>query len=176
MCCHRYAISLACTILLLVTSCGYHLTPVGGVVPEHAKSISIPVFLNATSEPTIDTSVTQAVVEEFLSDGRLKLASIEAADVIMRGRVLRFELVPLSYNVDAYVQQYSVKIVLDVSVENAKTHATLWQERELSTVFITSYPVTIGDVRATRLAKDDAVGRACRDVASTLRSRILEGF
>ncbi len=161
---------------LFVSSCGYRATPVGGIVPEKAKTIAIPVFINGTNEPYVDVEVTKAVVEEFLTDGRLQVVSLEAADVVMRGRVVRFDLIPLSYTLDSYVQQYQVNISVNVSIEEAKTQKILWQERGLSTIFVSSYPVSIGDITATKIAKDGAIKNASKDIASTLRSRVLEGF
>jgi hypothetical protein len=104
------------------------------------------------------------------------VVSLEAADVVMRGRVARFDLTPLSYTVDSYVQQYMVNISVNVSIEEAKSQKILWQEKGLSTVFVSSYPVSIGDITATNIAKDGAIKNASKDIASTLRSRVLEGF
>ncbi len=162
--------------LLSASSCGYHVTPVGGIVPESVKTIAIPGFINSTNEPYVDVEVTRAVVEEFLTDGRLKVVSLEAADIVLRGRVVSFDLIPQSYTVQSYVQQYMVSMRVNVSVEEAKTHKVLWQESGLSTVFVSSYPVSIGNITATKIVRDGAIKNASKDIASTLRSRVLEGF
>ncbi len=167
---------LAALLIVFISSCGYHATPVGGIVPENVKTIAIPVFINGTNEPYVDVEITKAVVEEFLTDGRLQVVSLEAADVVLRGRVVRFDLTPLSYTVDSFVQQYMVTISVNVSIEEAKSQKILWQEQGLSTIFVSSYPVTIGDITATKIAKDGAIKNASKDIASTLRSRVLEGF
>ncbi len=167
---------LAALLIVFMSSCGYHATPVGGIVPENVKTIAIPVFINGTNEPYVDVEITKAVVEEFLTDGRLQVVSLEAADVVLRGRVVRFDLTPLSYTVDSYVQQYMVNISVNVSIEEAKSQKILWQEQGLSTIFVSSYPITIGDITATKIAKDGAIKNASKDIASTLRSRVLEGF
>ena len=39
-----------------------------------------------------------------------------------------------------------------------------------------TYGVSIGDITVTKIAKEAALRNASRDVASTLRSRLLEGF
>ncbi len=167
---------LVALLTLIVSSCGYHATPVGGIVPENTKTIAIPVFINGTNEPYIDIEITKAVVEEFLTDGRLQVVSTESADLVMRGRVIRFDLVPLSYSVDSYVQQYMINVAVNVSIEETKSRKVLWQERGLSTVFVSSYPVALGDITTTKIAKDGAVKNASKDIASTIRSRVLEGF
>ena len=170
------SVMILVTLVAVLSSCGYHTTPVGGIVPENVKTIAIPVFINSTNEPYVDVEITRAVVEEFLTDGRLQVVSLETADVVMLGRVVRFDLTPMSYTVDSYVQQYMANISVNVSIEEAKSHKVLWQENGLSTVFVSTYPVSIGDITATKIAKDGAIKNACKDVASTLRSRVLEGF
>ncbi len=171
-----YFIAALLALLTLVSSCGYHFTMVGGVVPEDAKTIAIPVFINDTLEPYADVEVTKAVVEEFLTDARLRVVSPESADLVLRGRITKFLLTPLSYTADSYVQQYSVSITVDLSLQDARTQKILWQEAGASTIFTSSYSVTIGDITATKIAKETAIKNACSDIASTIRSRVLEGF
>lgn len=173
------------SLLLLLSSCGYRFTPVGGIVPEDAKTIAIPAFINGTAEPYVDVEMTKAVVREFLTDGRLKVVSAESADLVLKGTVTKFEMTPSAYTIDNYVQSYTIAIGVNVSVEDVKTHKIIWQEKGLGSIFVASYPVTPVDptaaktqvnITATKIAKETALETASRDVASTLRSRLLEGF
>lgn len=163
-------------LLVLLSSCGYGFTPAGGVIPEGSRSIAIAVLVNGTNEPFVDVEATKAVVDEFLADGRLKVVRPESADLVLKGTVVKFELTPQAYTADSYVQQYLVRIVVDVKLENAKTRQVIWQESGLSSVFISSYSVTIGDITATKIAKEAAMIKASQDVARTIRSRVLDGF
>jgi hypothetical protein len=163
-------------LLLLLSSCGYRFTPVGGVVPEGTRTIAILSFVNGTNEPYVDVEVTKAVVDEFLADGRLKVVSSEAADLVLKGSVIKFDITPSGYTTANYVQSYTVSIGVNVTVEDEKTHKIIWQEKGLSSVFVSSYSVTLGDITSTKIAKETALKSASRDVASTLRSRLLEGF
>jgi outer membrane lipopolysaccharide assembly protein LptE/RlpB len=167
---------LLLSLLLLLSSCGYRFSSVGGIVPEDAKTIAIPAFINGTAEPYVDVEVTKAVVNEFLTDGRLQVVSAESADLVLRGTVTKFEMTPSTYSANNYVQSYIVSLGVNVAVEEAKTHKRIWQESDISAVFNTSYSVSIGDITATKIAKEAALKNASRDVASTLRSRLLEGF
>ena len=164
------------TLLLLTSSCGYRLTPVGGIVPEGAKTIAILTFVNSTKEPYVDLEVTKAVVDEFLSDGRLQVVSAETSDLVLKGTVTRFGMTPASYTPDHYVQSYTVSIGINVSIEDARTRKIIWQEKGVGSIFVASYGVALGDITSTKIAKETALKNASRDVASTLRSRILEGF
>ena len=168
-------------VVLLGTSCGYHISGTGGIVPEGVRTISVPVFLNATNEPYVDVEVTQAVVEEFMTDGRLKVVSLEEAELALRGKVMKYEVTPLSYNSQSYVQQYRVHIVVDASLEDLRSKKVLWLEKGIESNFISDYTVSFdavgrADIRGTRIAKDAAIKQASQDIAWTLRSRVLEGF
>jgi outer membrane lipopolysaccharide assembly protein LptE/RlpB len=173
---HVVMTAFAFAALLALTSCGYRLTPVGGVVPEGAKTIAIPVFINGTNEPFLDTELTQAVVDAFLYDGRLKVVSLEGADLVLRGQVTKFDVSPASYTANAYVQTYNVSIGVSMGLEDTKTKKALLTDSGVGSVFVSSYPVTLGDIPATKTAKETAIKNAARDIASTIRSRVLEGF
>jgi lipopolysaccharide assembly LptE-like protein len=163
-------------LLLLLTSCGYHFTPVGGIVPATAKTIAIPVFINGTLEPFIDSELTQAVVDEFLTDGRLQVVSPEAADIILKGSVTRFEITPTSYSVNNYAQSYNITIGVRLTIIDAKTQKVLLQDQGVGSIFNAVYAVSLGDITQTKIAKDVAIKSACKSLASTLRSRVLEGL
>ncbi len=178
-----YAGKLAVILLALfgMTSCGYRLSGTGELVPKGAKTIAIPVFINATNEPYVDVEVTKAVVNEFLTDGRLELAGLEGADVVLRGKVTRYEVTALSYTPNAYVQQYRVRLLVEASLEDQRVKKTVWQEKGIEAVFISDYPVAYSatggaDIQATKAAKETAIRKAAQDIAWTLRSRVLEGF
>jgi outer membrane lipopolysaccharide assembly protein LptE/RlpB len=168
-------------LAMMLTSCGYRLGGTGGLVPEGARSISVPVFINGTHEPYVDTEVTKAVVNEFLTDGRLQVVSLESADLVLRGKITKYEVTPLSYTVNSYVQQYRAKLTVDVSLEDLRSKKILWQEKGIASVFISDYSVTYDslgrtDIRLTKIAKEAAIQKASQDIALTLRSRVLEGF
>jgi len=164
------------SLSMLLSSCGYRFASVGGIVPEDDRTIAIPAFVNGTAEPYVDVEVTKAVVNEFLTDGRLKVVSAETADLVLKGRVTKFDITPSAYTTDNYVQSYTVSIGVNVSVEDIKTHKIIWQEKGIGSVFNAGYSVSVGNITATKIAKEAALKSASRDVASTLRSRLLDGF
>jgi len=177
-------ISLA--LIAVAPACGYHFSGTGGIVPEGTKTISIPVFFNATNEPYVDVDVTQAVVEEFLTDGRLEVVSLEDADLALRGRIIKYEAIPVAYTSPPvtptpYVQLYLIHMVLEASLEDLRSKKILWQEKSIESSFISEYPVSFSpagtaDISATKIAKEAAIKKASQDIASTLRSRVMEGF
>jgi outer membrane lipopolysaccharide assembly protein LptE/RlpB len=176
----RMAIVIVLSSMLLA-SCGYHLSGTGLVLPAGTSSIAIPAFINNTNEPYLDVDVTKAVVDEFVADGRLHVEDVETSDVVLRGTVTRYVATPMSYTPSSYVQQYRVGIVVGAVLEDQRSKKILWQEQGIEGVFIAEYPVSYSgagqaDITLTKVAKDNAITKAAQDIASTLRSRVLEGF
>ena len=173
--------SYARTVLFLLaviflSSCGYGFSGRGLLVPQEVRTIAIPAFLNNTNEPYVDSEVTRAVVNEFMTDGRLTVLERDAAELALNGTVVQYDVTALSYTADSYVQQYSVRLVVDASLVDLRTGTVLWQERGIAAIFISDYPVTVGDIKTTKVAKEAAIKKASQDIAWTLRSRVLEGF
>jgi len=134
-------------------SCGYHLSGTGLLVPEGTRTIAVPGFINHTNEPYVDVEVTKFVTDEFIADGRLRVVDVEAADIVLRGKVVKYEVAALSYTASSYVQQYRVRIVVDASLDDTRSKKVLWRESGIEAVFISDYPVTIGDITTTKVAK-----------------------
>ena len=171
-----FVVLLFISLSVLLTSCGYHFSSIGGIVPQGAKTIAVTVFVNDTVEPYVDVEVTKAVVDEFLKDGRLKVVSMDDADLILRGHVTKFAVTAQAYTPDSHVQAYNVGITVSISVEDAKARKPILQDATFTDYFISTYTVTLGDISQTKIAKDAAMQSACQDIASTVRSRVLDGF
>ena len=187
----RIGYSILLAVFLLASSCGYRLSGTGGVVPEGTRLVAVPVFLNGTNEPYVDVEVTQAVVQEFLTDGRLKVVSPEEAELVLHGKVTKYEVQPLSFTASSHIQQYRVHITVDARLEDQRAKKVLWQEKGITSLFISDYSVAYGPVTAptttvpigeaanisqTKISKESAIQKASRDIAWTIRSLVLEGF
>src|SRR5574341_69846 len=197
-------VTVLLVLLVLTSSCGYHLSGTGAIVPEGSRSLSVLTFINGTNEPSVDIEVTRAVVNEFLADGRLRLVDTEEADLVLRGKVVKYDATALSYTStddpqNPFVQQYRVRMSVDASLEERSTGKVLWQDKSIDSNLISSYTVTFDtvpvidpatgkpvttppltqrelNIRDTKITKDAAIKKASQDIAWTIRSRILEGF
>ena len=173
---NHISIIILAILLMAMSSCGYGLSGKGSLVPEGTRTIAVPAFINNTNEPYVDLEVTKAVVDEFIADGRLRIVDVEAADLALRGSVVKYEVTALSFTTDSFVQQYRVRIVVNASLEDLRAKKTIWKEAGIEAVFISDYKVSIGDITATKSLKEKAIQKAGQDIAWTLRSRVLEGF
>ena len=74
----------------LLGGCGYTLQ---GNLPDHLKTVSVPVFKNRTTEPGAESTITSAVVNAFTTNGRLQggRRSTEA-DSILEGEIIGYSV------------------------------------------------------------------------------------
>ncbi len=84
-------------VLMIVnfSKCFYSFT--GASVPTHLKSVAIPVFddKSGSGEPGLRENFTQAVIQKFIDDNTLQVASRNNADAILECTILSM---PESYN------------------------------------------------------------------------------
>jgi hypothetical protein len=50
----------------------------------------------------------------------------------------------------------------ECSLEDLRAKKTLWKEAGIEAVFISDYKVSIGDISATKIAKESAIQKAAR--------------
>src|SRR5688572_29552291 len=62
--------------------CGYTLS---SVLPPHIKTIAIPTFANNSVEHGLADDITQALIDGFLADKKLRLERERDADSVLRG-------------------------------------------------------------------------------------------
>ena len=103
--------SIVFTILIL-GSCGYY--SFSGSIPPHIKSISIPLFLNETSEFGISESITDELTEVFIDENVIKVVDEEISNSILRGTIIRVMDTPYSYSETEEVSEYRYSITIDV--------------------------------------------------------------
>jgi len=69
-------------------ACGYAFR---GTLPPHVKTVAVPIFLNRTAEPGVESIITRAVVQAFATNGRLKVVRLADADAVIK---VIFEAIP----------------------------------------------------------------------------------
>ncbi len=163
----------AAIALFTAASCGYRFAGRANELPPHLKAVAVPMFVNATYEPLIETVITNKVIQEFIADGRLRVVDAGKADAVLKGRISAFELAPLSFDRSNNVLEYRVVIHCEVVFEDVKNNKIIWKEPALSQS--ADYKVS-GDISATRAAKERAIDEASKRLASDLVARLFEGF
>ena len=162
--------------LLLLTGCGYGLVGnANNLLPPTVHTISVPAFVNKTTRVELEQRVTQAVADEFVSRGRLRLVSVpKDADVILRGSIDSFGIFPIAFNQQGRATQYQISITAKIElIDHRNEDKVLWKNDQYR--FTENYEVN--SVSADASAQET---RAIREIAvrfaETLVTNLLEGF
>lgn len=161
--------------LLVLAGCGYALVGRGNFLDPKIKTIEVPAFVNRTTRVELEQRVTQAVADEMVARGRLKLVSTPAdADAILRGSIDSFGIFPIAFNQQGRATQYQISITAKIELlDHRNEDKVLWKNDQYR--FVENYQVNIESTDAF-----DQETRAIVDIAQrfaeTLVTNLLEGF
>lgn len=117
-------------VLLTLTGCAYTTR---NALPQHIRSIAIPVFKNKTYvndySRKIEVEVTESTRNAFIQNGELALAGRETADLILEGEVTHIDRETLRS--DRYGEAAEVKLIIKarISVYDVKEAKYLIQNQ-----------------------------------------------
>ena len=169
----------SCALVPVLGGCGYTSKT---SLPDHIKSVhvekvenTIDITTDVTSKtafktyrPGIEVEMRNALQDQFIFDGHLKVADKDKADAVLRAQVTDFRRDPLRYNSDDSVQEFRVSVTGSFVFSDARTDAVIWSTQALSgsaSYFLSG-----------RLAKteDEAVAAALEDLARHIVESVLE--
>ena len=168
--------------LLLILGCGYQFVGRASALPPEVRKIAVPTFENTTFEPLLDERLTEAVKKGFMARPRLQVVnSASEADAVLKGKIIAFRLIPLSFDPQNQAAEYRVKILADFALQDVHDQKILWQEKMMETTaeyFVIQDPLNPvrADIARTRDAEDRAIAEAAKVLAENLVSQILDGF
>lgn len=138
-------------------------------VPAHIGSIYIAPFQNRTQQEGLEGWVTEAVIERFVTNGRLAvLPDRDRADAELIGEIIEYRRIPISWDQTNTVVQYRVQFRARIRFVDRLQGATL-QDEILEGV--TTYSVISQPPETER----DAILRAADEMARDALSLVLEG-
>ena len=155
---------------LWISGCGYHIAGKAGQMPGGIKSLTIPVFENGTRKPDIESIITAAFVDEFVTTVNV----LDAGEAVMEGVIKSYELKPVSYTKDDVNQEYRLTVTVSLNLLGAGTDAILWSDENV--VDYEDFIVNTSDVTATEEAEIEALRKLARDTARAVKERMLERF
>jgi len=158
--------------VMSLTGCGYQMVGKETHVPPGLNSIAIPSFKNLTFEPGIEIAFTQAFLNEFIQDRRVKVVSRAEADSVLEGVVKYFTTSSVAYGNSGFVLQYAVSVIVDFTLKD-RTGKVLWMEKDVregqwfraSSVGVTN-----------EAAKQAAIQKTAEFMAERIRNRFFYNF
>jgi outer membrane lipopolysaccharide assembly protein LptE/RlpB len=163
------ALGLALLVVGLA-GCGYSFR---GNLPDHIKTVAVPVFTNKTSEPAVENFLTSAVVEAFASNGRLRVVKPADADAILDGEVVGYSLQSIAFDNQANVRQYRLVVTMNIRLRDVRRSSILFEQEGLREK--ADFQVQ-GAVSQTIGAEEGAVRSAATEIARSIVSLTVDRF
>ena len=131
---------LCVTTMFTTAGCGYTTR---SLLPPAFKTIYVENFknsINVTAEqsnlrmyrgyrPGMEIELTKAVISRYIFDGNLKVANDGKADLILKAELVDFKRDALRYDANDNVEEYRIKMVVNMQLDDAKTGTMVWRER-----------------------------------------------
>jgi len=155
---------------LLAAGCGYTASP--ALLPQHLKTVAIPVFENGTPEVQLEQEITDAVIQRFVRDNHLKIVDEKSANAVIRGKVTQYRNAVFGFSSTAQANEYRVTIGVEVTFKDLVKNRELWSDQ-----LVKSANYYVQDVPG-QSAKTELDGRkeAIEKIADEVLSRSVEGW
>lgn len=156
--------------LLLLAGCGYSIR---GALPEHIRTVAIPVFVNRTQEPAVENFLTRAVVDAFVTSGRLQVVRPEEADSILEGEIVGYRIDSLSFDSRANVREYRLTVTLNLQFRDVRKRVLLWRQEGVQEKADFRVP---GQVAQTISREEGALRAAAVDIGRAIVTMAVDRF
>jgi hypothetical protein len=158
---------------LFFTGCGYHFQGGGTNLPPDVRSVAVPIFANRTKQTGIESEVTSALVDKFISAKRLSVSGQNSADALLTGTVKSFTTTSVAVTGGTQITTgYRATLTVEIIFRRQRDGKTFFKE-ELSEWW--NYPV-VSDLAITENNKKDAIRHISLLLADKIHELILENF
>ncbi len=161
--------------LLVLPACGYSTR---SSLPAHIKKVAVLPFVNkidfqsgkpSAYVPLLEVKAHDALVNQFLFDGNLRIVDEKAGDLVLKSELIAFDRSALRYTDNNDVQEYRIAVTVRLTMSDS-TGQMLWEEPSFTGE--ASYFLT--GVNATSEA--GAVEKAIEDLAKRIVERTVEDW
>jgi outer membrane lipopolysaccharide assembly protein LptE/RlpB len=164
----------ALAAILAASGCGYRVVGRANTLPQGARTIAVPAFVNRTTQYRIEQILTQAVVQTLIARTRYRIVpETDGADLVLQGEVTNLGSGAVLFDpVTGRATTVLVTVNLKVSLQD-RAGKTLFQNNTF--VFREPYEISV-DIPSFFQEEGPALDRMSRDFATQLVSDILENF
>ena len=159
-------------VFMFLLSCSAPYTPAPQVLPSHVRKIAVRPFINNTPQYGLEDKFTVSVIDEFVRDGRLEVATDEKdAEGVIVVEIDRYILQPLTYDSNLVTEQYKLWVLLNVYLVDRVKNITLWAEPNMEAIQI-FYDATMPGGKTEEEVREILWENLARDIVK----RTIEGF
>lgn len=154
--------------------CDSPYQPAPQLLPSYIKKVYVRPVVNNTNQYGLEDKLTKAIIDEFMSDGRLSLMSNEnEADGVLVCEIKRYVLQPLTYDANMVTEQYKLWILVNAYFIDKHENITLWVEPNMEGIQIYADAVKVGFGGMTEeQARENIYIKLSRDIVR----RTISGF
>jgi len=152
---------ILCSLVFL--ACGVYSFS-GSGLPSHIKTVAVPLFSNQTTEYGIREKLTDEILNALVEDGKLKVAGRDEADSIINGTVVDYKNIAYTYDKSENVQEYIVRIYVDVSYEDPKERKIIWEQKRMEGWG--TYDVQTDPPEDEDMGRDRAIAKLAEDIVN----------
>jgi hypothetical protein len=94
--------------------------------------ISVPYFVNKTSEPDVEIEITDQIIRGIAKDNTLKVVDESEADAVLEGAVTKFRNTPFTFEQgesQIQAEQYRLMIEIKVSLFSPSGNAYIYEDK-----------------------------------------------
>jgi len=158
--------------MMSLVACGYQMVGKETHVPPGLSSIAIPTFKNKTFQPGIEIAFTQAFLNEFILDRRVKVTDRAEADSILEGAVVSFTAYPATLDASGFVLEYVMTVTVTFSLKD-RAGKVLWGVNNASQ---TQWFQGSSVGPTNEAAKQVAIQKAAAAMADVILQRFFSNF
>jgi hypothetical protein len=153
-----------------IGGCGYSFS---GHLPPHIKTIAVPIFVNRTTQPFVEGTVTAAVIRAFAQSGKLEVVSASHADALLEGEVVGYDVLAIAFDSRTAATEYRLIVTVNLDFKDVRRGELLWSERGLQEQ--ADFRV-LGPTILLISAEEAAVVEAAQDIGRKIVSLALDRF
>src|SRR5688572_19836315 len=154
----RFARLFVVLVLVVVATVSCSYSPSPALFPPHLRTLAVPVFQNATNEPNLEQEVTEAIVNRFVQDNKLKVVAEAEADLVLSGSVVRYVNAVFGFNAREQAEEYQVAVTVALTARDRVKNREMWRDDNL--------------IRTTNYFVVDTPGQRPQDAVSARRDAI----
>ena len=163
-------------LVLLLSSCGYHIAGKADLVPKNIHTIAIPPFGNTTLRYKLTDRLPEALSQEFIARTRYQIVNDAGqADAVLRGAVVNFVAYPILFDqVTGRASGLQVNVTMQVSLTERATGKLIFSRPNYT--YNDRYEISVANTNQYFEESGPALERLCRKVAADLVTSILDNF
>lgn len=119
------------TLMLLCSTMGCQLKARTRTLPDRIDAIYIPMARSSAYEYGLEEKLTNALIEEFLADGRLDVVRERRADATLLVDITKYVTKPTNFDSDEFPYSSTIDVYADITLVEKKKRKSLLKMKAL---------------------------------------------